>query len=338
MGVDVEESSLGRRALLIAAVAAGAALLSACAPVEPTTSGPSGPPQSEHPSPSGHDRTPAPSHASTATAEPRRASAAPAEPATPTPASTPTATPTPTSTENAQPDRAAVAARFAGAVPTQWGTDVAGVRSTLLAPTGPSGAPRVALTFDACGGGGGSGFDAELIAGLRAAAIPATLFLNSRWIQANPQLAADLAADPLFVLGNHGTAHVPLSVAGRGAYGIPGTRSPQEAVDEVWGNHEVLTGLTGAPPRFFRAGTAHYDEIAAQIVHDLGETPIGFSVNGDGGATFGPGTVRQEFGRAQAGGIVLAHMNHPEGGTSPGALDAVADLLARGFEFVHVDG
>ncbi len=154
-----------------------------------------------------------------------------------------------------------------------------------MQPVSPANVPRVALTFDACGGRGGSDVDSALIDGLRADGIPATLFLNSRWIQANPQLAADLAADPLFELGNHGTSHVPLSVTGRDAYGIPGTRSSQEAVDEVWGNHELLTTLTGRPPRFFRAGTAHYDEIGAQIVLDLGETPIGFSVNGDGGAS-----------------------------------------------------
>ncbi|MDR7185836.1 peptidoglycan/xylan/chitin deacetylase (PgdA/CDA1 family) [Microbacterium trichothecenolyticum] len=254
------------------------------------------------------------------------------------PTPTPTATPTPTPTPTPAPDRVAIAARYAGAVPTQWGTDVSGVRATLVQPTSPSGAPRAALTFDACGGGGGGAFDTELIAGLRSRQAKATLFLNSRWIDANPQLAAELAADPLFVLGNHGTAHVPLSVSGRAAYGSPGTASSQAAVDEVWGNHERLTALTGAAPRFFRAGTAHYDEIAAQIVRDLGETPIGFTVNGDGGATFSSASVRHEFGRLEAGGIVLAHMNHPEGGTCPGALDAVDDLRARGFDLVHVDG
>jgi peptidoglycan/xylan/chitin deacetylase (PgdA/CDA1 family) len=231
-----------------------------------------------------------------------------------------------------------VAARYAGVAPQQWGMDIAGIRTGLVATTSATGAPQVAFTFDACGGPGGSGFDAELIEGLRGQGIPATLFLNSRWINANPDLAADLAADPLFLIANHGTAHVPLSVTGRDAYGITGTASPQQAVDEVWGNHELLTSLLGAPPRFFRAGTAHYDDVATRIVADLGETPIGFTVNGDGGATYGPATVRQEIGAVQAGGIVLAHMNQPQGGTAPGALDAAADLRARGFEFVHVDG
>lgn len=269
-----------------------------------------------------------------ACATPRAAVTAPTASSPRLSSPTPTSTPTPTASPI---DPAAVAARYANATPMQWGTDVAGVRPALIAATAASGAPRVALTFDACGGPHGSGYDADLITGLRAADVPATLFLNARWIETHREIAEELAADPLFLLANHGTAHVPLSVDGRDAYGIHGTRSAQEAVGEVWGNHEVLTALTGESPRFFRAGTAHYDDVAAQIVGDLGETPIGFTVNGDGGATFTPDAVRHEFGRAEAGGIVLAHMNQPHSGTRDGALLAVADLRARGVEFVHVD-
>lgn len=266
----------------------------------------------------------------------------PAPAVDPTARATPTLTPTPRLTPTPAPtsppiDPAAVAARYAHAVPTQWGTDVAGVRATLAAPVAASGASRIALTFDACGGSHGSGYDAELIAGLRAAEVPATLFLNARWIHSHRAIAEDLAGDPLFLLANHGTAHVPLAVDGRDAYGIHGTRSAQEAVDEVWGNHELLTALRGEPPRFFRAGTAHYDDIAAQIVAELGEIPIGFTINGDGGANFTPETVRHELGRAEAGGIVLAHMNQPHSGTREGTLHAISDLRARGVELVHVD-
>src|SRR5258708_792652 len=96
----------------------------------------------------------------------------------------------------------------------------------------PSAAGRViALTFDACGGPGGSGYDQALIDFLRRRQVPATLFLNSRWIDANPAAFHLLAAEPLFEIGNHGTRHRPLSVTGRSAYGIPGTRSAGEAYD-----------------------------------------------------------------------------------------------------------
>lgn len=270
--------------------------------------------------------------------EPRTSVAAPVT-ERPSPPSPIPATPTPTPTPTPAPviDPAAIATRFAGVAPTRWGMDLPGISTHLVAPMAANGAARVALTFDACGGGGGSGIDHELLDALRRESIAATLFLNARWIEAHHALAAELAADPLFLLANHGTSHRPLAVDGRAAYGIAGTASAAAAVDEVWGNHVVLTELTGVPPRYFRAGTAHYDDVAVQIVHALGEIPIGFSVNGDGGASYGAGTVRSEFGRASAGGIVLAHMNQPHGGTHPGALDAARDLRAHGVEFVHVD-
>lgn len=218
-----------------------------------------------------------------------------------------------------------------------WGTALPGIVTHLAQPAAANGAARVALTFDACGGPSGSDLDRELLDGLRREQIPATLFLNARWIQTHPALAAELAGDPLFLLANHGTSHRPLAVNGRSAYEIAGTRSAAEAVAEVWENHVVLMELTGTAPRYFRAGTAHYDDVAVQIVHALGEIPIGFSVNGDGGASFGAGTVRAEIGDAPPGGIVLAHMNQPHGGTHPGAIDAARDLRAHGVDFVHLD-
>ena len=195
----------------------------------------------------------------------------------------------------------------------------------------------IALTFDACGGPHGSGYDKELIDGLIARNIPATLFLNSRWIEANPDIAKELASNPLFELGNHGTEHRPLSVTGRSAYGIPGTASALEAANEVRGDHIRLTQLTGKPPRFFRSGTAHYDEIATSIVEQFGEKVVGFTVNADGGATFDAATVRNQVDNAPAGAIIIAHMNQPAGETAEGILPGIDDLVARGVTFTHLD-
>jgi len=232
---------------------------------------------------------------------------------------------------------AAVIDRYASEIPRDWGMRLPGVRSSLNTASAPDGRPRVALTFDACGGTAGSGFDQKLIGELIAQQVPAVLFLNSRWIEANSALAEQLFAEPLFEIGNHGTRHRPLSVRGRSAYGIPGTASAAEAVDEVWSNHERIRSLTGTAPRWFRPGTAHYDDVAVAIVHELGETPLGFSVNGDGGATFPARTVAREMGRATGGDIVLAHMNQPGSGTAEGTTTAIAALRDRGVQFVHID-
>ncbi|WP_328318956.1 polysaccharide deacetylase family protein [Streptomyces sp. NBC_00388] len=227
--------------------------------------------------------------------------------------------------------RAAAVARYGSALPSSWGFDAPGVLTALPRPH-----RGIALTFDACGGPGGSGYDKDLIGFLRARKVPATLFLNSRWIDTHPAVFRELADDPLFEIANHGTRHRPLSVSGRSAYGIAGTRDAGEVFDEVAENHTKLTGLLGRPPRWFRSGTAYYDDVASRIVSALGERPVSFTVNGDGGATFTPGQVHTTVTAARPGSIVIGHMNQPRGGTAEGIATAVPRLLATGHRFVRL--
>ncbi|MGV9902362.1 hypothetical protein ACWDU8_07715 [Streptomyces sp. NPDC003388] len=105
---------------------------------------------------------------------------------------------------------------------------------------------------------------------------------------------------------------------------------------EIAGNRAKLTHLLGAPPRFFRSGTAYCDDVAARIVTDLGERFVSFSINGDAGATFTPEQVRTTLAAAPAGSIVICHMNHPEGGTARGVASAVPRLLAHGHTFARL--
>jgi peptidoglycan/xylan/chitin deacetylase (PgdA/CDA1 family) len=242
-----------------------------------------------------------------------------------------TPTPRPTPKAPAAVTRAQVVARYGDLSPDYWGFGAPGVLRHA-----PAAGRVIALTFDACGGLGGSGYDQALIDFLRRNGVPATLFLNSRWIDANPAAFRLLAAEPLFEIGNHGTRHLPLSVTGRSAYGISGTRNAGEVYDEVAGNQAKLTRLLGKPPRFFRSGTAYCDDIAERIVADMGERVVTFSVNGDGGATFTPAQVISTVTAAGPGDLVIGHMNHPEGGTAQGIAGAVPDLRARGYRFVRL--
>jgi peptidoglycan/xylan/chitin deacetylase (PgdA/CDA1 family) len=212
-----------------------------------------------------------------------------------------------------------------GRIPTRWGTALPGIQ-TSVAPDGQ----QIALTLDACDGA----CDEALLNTLQDHGVPAVLFFNSRWIDRNPDRAAQLAGNPLFQIGNHGTRHVPLSVTGRSAYGIRGTRSVDEAVDEVWGNHERLTALMGRPPAWFRPGTAYYDDVAVDIVQQLGEQPLGFTVNGDSGARASAATVRSNLTSATPGSILIVHMNHPGSGTHAGLADAIPQMQAAGWQFV----
>jgi peptidoglycan/xylan/chitin deacetylase (PgdA/CDA1 family) len=222
-------------------------------------------------------------------------------------------------------------ARYGGLRPSAWGLQLPGMMTEL-----PVKGKVLALTFDACGGPHGNDFDANLINALRRYSVKATLFLNERWIAANRPVVADLVGDPLFEIGNHGTRHRPLSTSGRSAYGIPGTRDAGEVFDEVTGNQAVLTELLGAPPRFFRPGTAYCDDVAVRIVGDLGETVVSFATNGDGGATFPPAVVTRTLLTARPGAVVIGHMNHPDHGTAAGVAAALPRLADNGFTFAHL--
>lgn len=228
--------------------------------------------------------------------------------------------------------KAAISQKFKGVTPLQWGEAVSGVRSRLAT------SDRVlALTLDACGSPKGKGVDQRLLDVLISEQIPATLFINARWIDANPELFRELAINPLFEIANHGTWHKPASVNGRTAYGITGTRDPAELVQEVELNARKIAAITGTRPRWYRSGTAYYDEYAVQIAQQLGHEVIGFSLLGDAGATFSAAQVTAAFLKARPGDIIIAHMNHPESGTADGFIAALPQLKKRGFRFVPLD-
>ncbi|HEX6232953.1 MAG TPA: polysaccharide deacetylase family protein [Jiangellaceae bacterium] len=212
---------------------------------------------------------------------------------------------------------------------SEWGQNLPGVRTRL-----DTDEPVVALTFDACAGPGGLGYDSALIEFLVAEELPATLFVTQTWIEANEDVFAELADRDQFEIANHGTQCRPLSVTGEGAYEITGTSSAEEVVEEVVGGLAAIEERIGETPVYFRAGTAHYDEVAVQIVRDLGLVPVGSDLLGDGGATFTAAQVTAELQRARAGSIVLLHMNHPESGTLDGVRAALATLRDRGLRFV----
>jgi len=216
--------------------------------------------------------------------------------------------------------------------PVQWGENVTGVTTTFQ-----SDKKEIALTFDACGGNfRSSQYDSELIRYLSENRIPATLFINARWIKSNPEIFKELAANPLFEIANHGTAHRPLSVNGKSIYNISGTTSPAEVEREINENGDLIEKLTGKRPRFFRSGTAYYDEQAVAIARQNGVEIGGFSVLGDAGATFNADKVAYQIANAKSGDIILLHMNHPESGTREGVKTAVEKLKNGGFTFVRL--
>jgi peptidoglycan/xylan/chitin deacetylase (PgdA/CDA1 family) len=227
--------------------------------------------------------------------------------------------------------RDSIKATYGSAHPVSWGENVAGVKTRIL-----SKGKLLALTMDACGSANGMKFDRALIEFLEKEQIPATLFINGRWIEPNRQEFDRLAANPLFEIANHGLTHRPASVNGRSVYGIQGTKSIAEVVDEIELNAEKIEALTGKRPKHYRSGTAYYDEVAVRIAGDLGQYVAGFSLLGDAGATFSRQQVKNALLSAKPGDIIILHFNHPESGTAGGVMDAIPELKKRGYRFVRL--
>jgi len=195
----------------------------------------------------------------------------------------------------------------------------------------------IALTLDACGFEG-DGYDTDLMRYLVQERVPATLFICGRWIDKNPDIFKQLAANRLFEIENHGYRHKPCSVTGQSVYGVKGTTSPGEVFDEIEKNVQKIQQLTGRQPKYYRSGTAYYDEVAVEIAGVLGCQVVGFSVLGDKGATYSAAQVKAAFLTAEPGSIIICHMNHPEKETAEGIIAAVPELKKRGFRFVRLSG
>jgi len=225
---------------------------------------------------------------------------------------------------------AALTTEFGAEQPRLWAENLPGiVRYLDYRPE----EMKIALTLDGCGSPQ-DGYDRELIDFLRAENIPATLFINARWIDKNPRVFKALAENPLFDIQNHGLNHLPASVNGRSAYGLKGTVNIGALVEEVAANKQKIAGLTGVEPTYFRSGTAYYDEVAVKIIQRLGQKIAGFSVLGDAGTTYSAAQIEQTLALVQPNDVIIAHMNHPERQTAEGLIPALRKLRDRGYHFV----
>lgn len=218
--------------------------------------------------------------------------------------------------------------KYKDKTPTKWSEKMDGVLSQVQVND-----KTIYLTFDACGGDQGNGYDKELIDFLIKEKIPATLFINYRWIMANEDTFKSLAKNDLFEIENHGYSHKPLSVSGKEIYNIKGTANIEEVYNEIELNSKKIEELTGRRPIFFRSGTAYYDDVAVNIAKDLGQIVTGFTIAADGGATFTKDQILKVCEEPKNGSILLFHMNQPSKQTYEGIKELLPKLKAKGYKF-----
>ncbi len=193
---------------------------------------------------------------------------------------------------------------------------------------------EVALTIDFCKGyKEKSSYDEKLINALIKENIPATLFMTKIWIKANLKTAKSIAKMPNFDIENHGENHYVCTTDGKSKYKVKACESVDEVIKEVVTAGDLITEITGKTPIFFRGATALYNKTGAATIIEQGYTIAGYSINGDGGATFKEKDVVKAFLSAKPGDIIIIHGNHPEGNTAEGVITVIKTMKKKGIKF-----
>jgi peptidoglycan/xylan/chitin deacetylase (PgdA/CDA1 family) len=207
------------------------------------------------------------------------------------------------------------------------------VEPHLTIKPGASHGPYVALTFDACMGK----TDERILAALIDNHIRATIFVTARWMKYNAKAIAQLKEHPdLFEIENHGAMHVPAVDEVRSVFGLAAAGSPQAVTDEVTIGAEAIEKTFGHWPNWFRSATGQYTASSLQEIDALHFKLGGFSVLGDGGASFPEAHAAHVIGAAKDGDVIVAHINQPKKPAGLGVIEGILKLKQAGFIFLRL--
>jgi peptidoglycan/xylan/chitin deacetylase (PgdA/CDA1 family) len=207
------------------------------------------------------------------------------------------------------------------------------VEPTLHVAPGGAAGPRVALTFDACMGKS----DMRILDTLIENRLPATVFVTERWIRKNRGVLETMLKRPdLFEVEDHGAMHVPAVDRPVSIYGIKAAGSAAAVRAEVAGGADAVLEASGRHVGWFRGATAKYTPSAIAEIRGMGLEIAGYSLNGDGGATFSAHLAEKSVAAAKDGDVVIAHINQPGRQSGSGVARGILDLKARGYRFVKL--
>ena len=185
----------------------------------------------------------------------------------------------------------------------------------------------VALTFDADmtpemwhnldTGKSKSAYEKRIIDTLRATRTPATIFATGMWVERYPKDTQELAADPLFELGNHTYRHYAMKEP---CYGLPSTPVSQIA-SEVERTTKLLDRYAPGHTTYFRFPGGCYNAAAVNALRPTGLLPIQWDVISGDAYLHDPAKIAQtSVSAARGGSIIIMHLN--------GAPNAPATYLA----------
>ncbi|MDE2444544.1 MAG: polysaccharide deacetylase family protein [Alphaproteobacteria bacterium] len=195
--------------------------------------------------------------------------------------------------------------------------------------------PKVALTFDACTGKA----DNRILDALIQNNIAATIFVTARWLKVNPNAITRLKSRPdLFEIENHGARHVPAIDEPLLVYGIASAGTPAAVKTEVTEGAKAVTAAFGTQPHWFRGATALYTASSEKLITDMKFKIAGFSISGDGGASYSSPKAARAISGAKDGDVIIAHINQPLKPAGAGVVKGILMLKSQGYEFVTLDG
>jgi peptidoglycan/xylan/chitin deacetylase (PgdA/CDA1 family) len=222
----------------------------------------------------------------------------------------------------------------AEAAPAVTGARAGIVRRVNLA----AGEKVIAFTFDLCQTVSPiAGYDGAVVDCLRANQVAATFFPAGRWLLTHRERAAQLAADPLFVLGNHSFDHPDLHFA-----------AAEKIATEVLLTETALASTRAAaanacgtarpaPMRLFRFPYGSCEAGGAATVNGLGSVIIQWdTVSGDPDGPSATAIESNVMRTLKPGSIVVMHANGRGTHTAEALASIIPKLRARGYRFATV--
>lgn len=192
----------------------------------------------------------------------------------------------------------------------------------------PGTEPVIALTFDACETKTPSFFDEQIVSYLLSEQIPCTLFISGKFARRNAEELKALSRNPLIEVENHSLNHIQHMER----------LSDAQIRQEVVGCEELLAGITGRKPVFFRFPAGNYDQRSLRIVEGLGYRVVHWTfASGDPDKRVSPGWLTTwVLGKARQGNILIFHINGRGYSTGKALPAIVRQLRGKGYRFVRL--
>lgn len=207
------------------------------------------------------------------------------------------------------------------------------IEPRLTIKPGPTRGPYVALTFDACSGH----VDERILQALIDNHIRATIFATARWLKRNPQVIKQIKEhSDLFEVENHGATHVPAVDFPIKVFGLASAASSRAVYNEVVGGEEAIMKAFGHKAKWFRGAAGLYTASSMKQIVDMNLKVAGYSVLGDGGASFSAAKTAKVIGAAKDGDVIVAHINQPKKPAGAGVVEGILKLQKAGFIFLRL--